>query len=250
MVLDLLPWADHLGLTTSVMNRYKAPPAYWGWARQEPVSAERQAFLGSLHESFHRLWLVLDATPEAAPASTTERWLDENAFRVEQHWLSPAIRLVQYELPSSEYEAARPVPLGLGLGDRLRLEGYTLDGAPEFLAGEILPVSLFWQAQWPVDQDYSVFLQLVDHQGKLHVQIDRKPVGGFRPTTSWQPGEVIRDNYGLQLPPDLPPGEYRLIAGLYQPDNLQRLVVTDSGGHPLGDYALITNVRVLEGQHP
>ncbi len=101
------------------------------------------------------------------------------------------------------------------LGDRLRLVGYSPAGPLEVHAGDVLTFSLLWQAERPVEQDYFVFVQLLDQEGRLRAQVDRPPVGGFRPTPTWQPGQLIRDNYGLALPPDLPPGRYQLIAGLY-----------------------------------
>ncbi|MCE2472268.1 MAG: hypothetical protein J4G18_10295 [Anaerolineae bacterium] len=33
--------------------------------------------------------------------------------------------------------------------------------------------------------------------------------------------------FTLILPPDLPPGAYRLVSGLYDPDNWQRLTAPD-----------------------
>ena len=71
-------------------------------------------------------------------------------------------------------------------------------------------------------------------------------MAGFRPTFTWQPGEVIRDNYGLLLPDDLPPGDYRLIAGLYLPTTMERLAASTAEGVPLGDHVSITNIGVRD----
>jgi hypothetical protein len=46
-------------------------------------------------------------------------------------------------------------------------------------------------------------------------QDDHLPLQGRRPTDTWLPGEVIVDQHLLALPSDLPPGPYRLEAGLY-----------------------------------
>jgi hypothetical protein len=40
------------------------------------------------------------------------------------------------------------------------------------------------------------------------------------------------------LPPDLPPGDYQLMLGLYQPDTLQRLPVHDAQMQRLPDNAI------------
>jgi hypothetical protein len=263
MIVDLLPFGDHFSHTTSLLDRYKAAPAYWGWAREEPVSPGRKAQLEALGKQYGRVWLVLDTTPEADPASTTERWLDENAFRVANRWLSPAMRFVFYAWPGeSSDQIQRPSP-HVRFGGNLWLDGYgpfcTVrsdgigdgacqdPGAVVALPGDILTFSMLWRAAAAEDQDYTVFIQLLDEGGSLRGQIDRSPMGGFRPTSTWQPGEVIRDNYGFELPSDLAPGHYQLIGGIYLPANGERLSLTSADGLQLGDHARLAEVVVVEG---
>jgi hypothetical protein len=227
------------------------------------VSAERKAVLSALGQAYHRFWLVLDTTPEADEASTTERWLDKHAYRVGSQWVSPAMRLVQYVSPHGEGQ--QELPLDLRLGKHLRLDSFALacdepPGTAEGKAcpplplrvpsGQVLPFSLFWRTERAIQEDYTVFVQLLDESGKLHVQLDRQPVGGFRPTSTWQPAEVIADKYGLGLPADLVPGRYRLIVGLYLPASMERLAVTTDEGVMLGDHVFLTDVIVVEGDGP
>jgi hypothetical protein len=244
MIVDFLAYSSHWDLATALLDRYKAGPAYLGWARQEPVSVERQALLAGIARKRGRLWLALDTTPEADPASTTERWLDENAFRVGDRWLSPSMRLVWYQVAGGTLAEGREERLDLRLGDRLWLEGYSPAGPLHSRAGDVLSFSLYWQAEEMVGDDYMVFIQLLDREGRLRAQLDRQPVGGFRPTSTWQPGETVRDNYGLELPADLPPGDYQLIAGLYLPASMERLTITSADGVPLGDFATLDMITV------
>jgi hypothetical protein len=243
--VDFLAYSSHWDLATALLDRYKAAPAYWGWARQEPVSVERQAQLTGLTRKRGRLWLALDTTPEADPASTTERWLDENAFRVGDQWLSPSVRLVWYQVAGGTLAEGPEERLDLRLGDRLWLEGYSPAGPLQRNAGDVLSFSLFWRAEEVVREDYMGFIQLLDREGRLRTQLDRQPVGGFRPTSTWQPGETVRDNYGLELPKDLPPGDYQLIAGLYLPASMERLTITSADGVPLGDFATLDIIKVV-----
>ena len=46
---------------------------------------------------------------------------------------------------------------------------------------------------------------------------DARPGQGSAPTTTWAPDDLILDEYQLQFPLDMPPGEYAIEAGLYDP---------------------------------
>jgi hypothetical protein len=250
LVFDLWPYSNPWLLSIPVMERYKAGPPYWLWLRQDPVSPDQQRLLADIGREHPRLWLALHTTPDADPSSTTERWLDEHAFRIEGRWLTPAMRLVLYQLPTGTTDEAPLSPMELRMGDWLRLVGYSPGGPLEVDPGDVLAFSLFWQAEHPAEQDYVVFAQLLDAEGRLWAQIDRPPVAGFRPTHTWQPSEVIRDNYGLAVPSDLPLGRYRLITGLYLPSTMRRLPVTTADGVYVGDYATLTWVSVTRGEGP
>jgi len=72
--------------------------------------------------------------------------------------------------------------------------------------------------------NYTVFVQLLDQEGQVAAQIDRQPQAGAAPTTTWLPGEILTDPYAINLPADLPPRSYRLIAGLYNAATGERLL--------------------------
>jgi hypothetical protein len=72
---------------------------------------------------------------------------------------------------------------------------------------------LYWQARAPVDRSYTVFLHLLDGQGKLIAQADGLPAAGVRPTSSWAPGEVVAGRRTLAAQKGLLPGEYQLTVG-------------------------------------
>jgi hypothetical protein len=46
-------------------------------------------------------------------------------------------------------------------------------------------------------------------------QRDAEPGDTRRPTSTWQPGERIEDNYGILVPEELPAGSYTLEIGMY-----------------------------------
>jgi hypothetical protein len=99
------------------------------------------------------------------------------------------------------------------------------------LGGEISPpaaqlrVKLYWQAARAAAADYTIFLHLLDKEGKIVAQYDGQPAGGELPTRAWPPGYILADAVALDLSPSLPRGAYRLIAGLYDARTGARLPV-------------------------
>jgi len=125
--------------------------------------------------------------------------------------------------------------VGAQLGDGGRLEGVA-PAEPRCATPCRLDLTLFWRAERPLLANLSVFLHLVTAEGRLVAQSDGPPDGGRRPLPSWLVGEVVADRHLLTV--SLPPGEYRLLAGLYDPVSGQRF----SG--PAGDAVDLGVLRV------
>jgi 4-amino-4-deoxy-L-arabinose transferase-like glycosyltransferase len=119
------------------------------------------------------------------------------------------------------------------LGQKIRLIGHEVKGTVG--SGETLRPRLYWQARDSVDKDYTVFVHLLDERGNLRAQQDYQPQRGDYPTSLWQRGEVIWDGHEIPLPPDLPAGTYRLVAGMYLLESMERLPVFDESGKRLPD---------------
>jgi len=101
--------------------------------------------------------------------------------------------------------------------------------------GDLFDVRLYWQTDAPLPTDYSVFVHLVDELGIVQAQSDSHPALGGRPTSGWQPGEVVVDLHRLRLPTGLPPGRIAIDVGLYDYASGERLPVALQypGGEPL-----------------
>jgi len=134
-----------------------------------------------------------------------------------------------------------------GLGEKIRLIGHKVNGIAR--AGETLRLKLYWQARAPMDEDYSVFVHLMDEGGNLCAQQDCQPQRGDYPTSLWRRGEVIWDGHEIALPPDLPTGTYRLVAGMYSLESMERLPVFDETGRRLpGDLIPLGEIQVVGSQ--
>jgi hypothetical protein len=102
-------------------------------------------------------------------------------------------------------------------------------------AGGQLPLTLHWQALAPLDEDYTVFIQLLDEKDNIMGQIDAWPLQGTYPTSQWQVGETIADPYLMQLNEGELDGDYRLLIGYYLLADLRRLPVLDANGTAVDD---------------
>lgn len=86
---------------------------------------------------------------------------------------------------------------------------------------------LYWQAVAPVESQYTVFTQVLNGAGQLVAQQDNAPAAGQAPTDTWTPRLVVRDAYMLDLPADLPPGDYHVIVGMYNETGRLRWKLTN-----------------------
>lgn len=114
-------------------------------------------------------------------------------------------------------------------GDVIGLRGVTLDPKSALRPGrdQALSVTLFWESLEPTDTSYTVFVQLLSSEGRLVTQHDGPPDEGRSPTSGWGAGETIVDVHSVPIDRTIPPGEYRLITGLYEPRSGQRLTLSD-----------------------
>ena len=112
--------------------------------------------------------------------------------------------------------------------DQLALIGYVWQ--PSVAPGNNLSVKLYWRALAAMSEDYTVFVHLVDANGNTVAQKDHQPQQGTYPTSFWDAGETVADEYGLAISPDTLPGEYKIEIGVYRAGDGVRLVVNGGDG--------------------
>jgi hypothetical protein len=132
----------------------------------------------------------------------------------------PPLPVVIHPAPRSP--TTNPFPTPPLFGDTISLLARELPKQP-VAASDWLRFSLVWQAKHPLDTELTVFTQLLGPDGQVWGQRDHQPGGGWYGVSLWRPGQPVVDDYAFQISPDAPPGVYRLIAGLYHPDTLERL---------------------------
>jgi hypothetical protein len=154
----------------------------------------------------------------------------------------PALKIVHSDfLPTPEHS------LKASYGDRINLLGYDLDPADATLQpGETLTLTLYFDAQAPIDEDLIRFVQLLSPEHGMAAQNDSQPAAGRNPTWAWKPGEVVVDPVVTTVAPDAAPGRYSLLLGFYRPADGARLPVRDQAGNAVPDQALmLSEVTIL-----
>lgn len=230
VIVTVAPYHYHVP-----MDRYRGQLPIFGYAQEEPLHSETARVLSRLLEQPRNVWLITGGLLPADPSNGVERWLTERGYKARDEWFGD-FRLVQFLSP---VEMAPSPVKDVTFGDQTMLAGAAM--GPVILApGDGLRVTVGWVALQPLEKDYVVFVQLLDAEGQLRAQHDSPPVGGYRPTTRWAPGEPIEDHLGVALPADLPPGDYILILGMYDPATGERLPASAGG-----DFVTLGRVTVM-----
>lgn len=107
---------------------------------------------------------------------------------------------------------------------------------------DVMHVAFTMQALKFPDEDYTLFVHVVDLQGRILVQHDDPPGGSAYPTSFWDAGESVDGQFDLAIPNSAPPGEYQVEFGLYQAASGRRLAVQ---GSSIGSLTAATDHLVL-----
>ena len=145
-------------------------------------------------------------------------------------WITPAYDPSDYNLAqNADFEQ-----VSVTLGETMRLDQAAVELAPDgngrLQPGDSLWVHLVWEVLSPMDEDWSVFVHLVDPVlGRPVAQRDMYPGQGLLLTSWLEPGQLLTNSYLLSLPETAAaPAELELVAGLYNVQTGERL--WDSSG--------------------
>lgn len=111
--------------------------------------------------------------------------------------------------------------------------------------GQVTPITLFWQAGRPNLPDYQFRVQLEDSDTVIWSETHRAP-GGW-PTSYWLVNRYVQDTYWIQVPENVPVGDYQLTIqvincetiSLYICDTSLPRQAFEARGKPLGDRAAL-----------
>jgi hypothetical protein len=170
-----------------------------------------------------------------------ERFMAAHFYPIREIVTDPHVRLIEYStLPAPDLFTFRGPEhtIDLVYGESLHLLGYDLPLGTQYQPGDLLPISLYWMADAPLAEDYTVAWFLRTSEGAEVAQgWDTAPGGGFAETSGWQVNAPVWDHRAMYLPEDLAAGEYRLWVVVYRVDldgNVHNLPV--SGHETVEDF--------------
>ncbi|MFN8532327.1 MAG: glycosyltransferase family 39 protein [Dehalococcoidia bacterium] len=201
-----------------------------------------------------RAWLVLWQDYYADPNRAVQGWLERNGLQIDGRAFQ-GVNLARYLLlsPIAPAGVEPNVPIGATFGEAIRLVGYDLAVDPPddpTRRSSVVRVRLFWQPLRRIETSYRVFVQLVNPVYQVYGAKDNRPVYDRFPTTSWEPGTTVVDEYRLVLLPGTPPGEYRLSIGLYDEVTGRRLLADGRSDVLAGPVRIERSGGVPDPSHP
>jgi hypothetical protein len=157
----------------------------------------------------------------------------------DQHLKELELTTINVQGPKRVFSATPKIPLVKEYPNGISLVGYNLstdnsegdDKGITTRPGDTLAVVPYWRTTTTVTKNYTVFVQILNSEGKLVAQNDAMPQSGKRPTTSWISNEIVIDEHDVGLPANLPAGNYTIICGMYDATSGKRLSLADGSDH-------------------
>lgn len=185
--------------------------------------------LGDALQGKSGVWVVRWQDEVVDPNGWVSLFLEQAGQRLPvdaQFW---HVRLEHFRLDPSRPFPTQPTiahPLNVNFAGLIQLVGWEQPAPDQY--------RLYWRALQPIPDDLMVSLRLVDDQGLVWGQEDRRPAAYLYPTMRWKPGELVFGQGTLPAQPGTPPGSYTLEARVYRAGQAGALDILDAAGNPQG----------------
>ena len=107
---------------------------------------------------------------------------------------------------------------------------------------------LVWRiTHTPTDGEDDVYYHWFNHLLDAEEQQRGQQDGPSFHTEYWQAGDTVLNWFDLQVPPDVPPGDYMMRVGMYtyaRSDVIENVPLVDASGEPAGEWVLIGPLQV------
>ena len=138
------------------------------------------------------------------------------------------------------YQVAQPVaqPLPADFGDAIHLRGFEI--VEDIERGADMLINFFWETQSPLPTQYHLFVHLIGPDGQRYAQTDP-----LYPSSPLEIDLYHAFHIPLYVPIDIPGGTYRVLIGIYDPANGERLPLSTSERAPNAYHELeVTTVQI------
>jgi hypothetical protein len=196
------------------------------------------------------VWTVESHTGLADPEHQANAWLAARYPAVTELY-PPGLAAVRAYAPGylPDQLPDQAAPISAPFEGELRLAGYVLPQTQVPATDDLfhppsswVHVTLYWTAESAPAQNYAPFVHLVDDMGQVWgASLERSnDAFDFYPPTRWEPGQLVRSDFDVNLNPLTPPGSYTLVVGLRDGSGGQVPLADGSSQAPL---AIIEVVR-------
>jgi hypothetical protein len=151
-----------------------------------------------------------------------------------------------HEVRAAKDISASPTPaLPIRFEGGITLEGLEV-ASDKIKRGENAGLILYWRAFTKIENDLTIFVHLDDMQGAKLIGKDSLLRPGSDGSTAWQAGEMFPTAFIIPSITEIPPGEYRVRIGLYEPKTMQRRrIIGPDEQHSL-DSVTVASFWILE----
>ena len=193
------------------------------------TSIEISTELNQLANQYQRIWFI----PIEAPhwdADDSALNILENSFVREAEYMTGKLRLMRFATNHSSASGSSFVGKPFMFGPKLEYTHLSINGSSDarvISIGDELVVSLVWSTELMLQDNYVVFVHLLDSKGNLLASHDGLPASGQRPTTTWTTSENLLDVHKF-LVPTVSSADHVLVAtGLYIQETGKRLMLVN-----------------------
>lgn len=164
------------------------------------------------------------------------------SFIAPSRYIAPAYarppRMTLEQVPSTIQD------LNIRFGEELFLLGYELRENSVQVGGD-LHIKLYWLALKRTPHNYAFYVHAFGRGGTRIGGVDTYPGRGNYPTRLWVPGEVVADEYVLNIASDAEAPTGAVIrVGVYKPPSVDNLPAFDAQGRAISPSPDIARVRI------
>ncbi len=232
-----------LGSSQPIMQYYQGQAAVLRFPQQgDSVQSEQEVItlLRQYVNPGHSVRVAMYSWATVDPQGLVEGQLRTRCEFRGEHWQTEMgespIRVLNFAQCSADFGPEPRETLGAVWDNQVSLSAFHL---PSWVSGQRVYVVLWWRTLRRPDQNYSVFVHLLDSKGEMVAQFDKLPLSDFYPMRSWPLDVDQRDTYPLKIPEGANLQGACLAIGLYDSRTGQRLTVSQDGA-PVGDFVCLS----------